>query len=77
MSGSCEFCGGELCEAALARNHVWSGCRRCLRSWREDLKCDIGEDGFALIQHLGHLILPLHTAHTDDHPECTGQSDQR
>ena len=37
MSRSCEFCGGELEEYARSRNRVWIGCRRCLRSWREDL----------------------------------------
>jgi len=37
MSRSCEFCGGEIQEFARTRNHVWIGCRHCLRSWREDL----------------------------------------
>ena len=37
MSRSCEFCGGEIQEFARTRNQVWIGCRRCLRSWREDL----------------------------------------
>jgi signal transduction histidine kinase/CheY-like chemotaxis protein len=37
MSRSCEFCGGEIQEYARSRNRVWIGCRRCLRSWREDL----------------------------------------
>ncbi|PWT86369.1 MAG: hypothetical protein C5B57_01205 [Blastocatellia bacterium] len=37
MSRSCEFCGGEIRELAHTRNHVWIGCRYCLRSWREDV----------------------------------------
>ena len=34
---ACEFCRGEIQEYARSRNRVWIGCRRCLRSWREDL----------------------------------------
>lgn len=37
MSRSCEFCGGEVQEFARTRSHIWIGCRRCQRSWREDL----------------------------------------
>jgi signal transduction histidine kinase/CheY-like chemotaxis protein len=37
MPRTCEFCGGELCELARTRNHVWIGCRHCLRSWRDDI----------------------------------------
>ena len=37
MSRSCEFCGGEIHELARTGNHVWVGCRRCQRSWRDDL----------------------------------------
>ena len=37
MSRSCEFCSGDIHELTRTRNHVWIGCRRCQRSWREEL----------------------------------------
>jgi len=37
MSQTCEFCGGEIQQLARTRNHLWIACRRCRRSWREDL----------------------------------------
>ena len=60
MAEPCEFCGEEIHELARTRNHVWISCRRCQRSWREDLDAATAAAaeygaGACCSTHVGHV----------------------
>jgi signal transduction histidine kinase/CheY-like chemotaxis protein len=58
MSRSCEFCGGEIQEYARSRNRIWIGCRRCLRSWREDLDAAAAQPNEHVAKpHIASIVL--------------------